>query len=89
MPAPWQDPELVARGREPMHAVRRGPGLLLDGTWRFQLLPDPDAAPSAEWRHIAVPGCWTMQGWGDLPIYTNVVMPVSYTHLTLPTTILV
>ena len=32
MPAPWQDPELVARGREPMHAVRREPGLLLDGT---------------------------------------------------------
>ena len=47
MPAPWQDPELVARGREPMHAIRRQPGLLLDGTWRFQLLPTPDAEPGA------------------------------------------
>ncbi|HZW00450.1 MAG TPA: hypothetical protein VFF55_02705, partial [Candidatus Deferrimicrobium sp.] len=75
MPAPWQDPELVARGREPMHAIRRQPGLLLDGAWRFQLLPRPDLEPGAEWREIAVPGCWTMQGTADLPQYTNVQMP--------------
>ena len=75
MPAPWQDPELVARGREPMHAVRREPGLLLDGTWRFQLLPRPDAPIGADWRDIAVPGCWTMQDTADLPQYTNVQMP--------------
>ena len=75
MPAPWQDPEFVARGREPMHAIRRQPGLLLDGAWRFQLLPRPDLEPGPEWREIAVPGCWTMQGTTDLPQYTNVQMP--------------
>ena len=75
MPAPWQDPELVARGREPMHAIRRQPGLLLDGTWRFQLLPAPEAELAPEWREVAVPGCWTMQGTADLPQYTNVQMP--------------
>ncbi len=75
MPAPWQDPELVARGREPMHAIRRAPALLLDGTWRFQLLPAPDAEPGPDWREIAVPGCWTMQGTADRPQYTNVQMP--------------
>ena len=75
MPAPWQDPELVARGREPMHAIRRAPDLVLDGTWRFQLLPHPDAAPGPDWREIAVPGCWTMQGTSDRPQYTNVQMP--------------
>ena len=27
------------------------------------------------WRTIDVPGCWTRQGTGDLPHYTNIVMP--------------
>ena len=31
-------------GREPMHAIRREPGISLDGEWRFQLSPSPDAA---------------------------------------------
>ena len=75
MTAPWLDPELVARGREPMHAVVREPGLSLDGTWRFELLPAPDAEPSGSWRDIDVPGCWTRQGTDDLPHYTNVQMP--------------
>ena len=46
MTAPWCDPELVARGREPMHALWHEPGLLLDGAWRFELLPQPDAEPT-------------------------------------------
>ncbi len=75
MTAPWLDPELVARGREPMHALAREPGLLLDGTWRFELLDRPEAQPSGTWREIAVPGCWTRQGTDDLPWYTNVQMP--------------
>ncbi|WP_329581276.1 glycoside hydrolase family 2 TIM barrel-domain containing protein [Streptomyces sp. NBC_01361] len=62
-----------------MHAVARHPGdtdrLPLDGTWRFQLLPTPDTAPGAAWQEAEVPGCWTMQGTGDLPHYTNYVMP--------------
>ncbi len=75
MSAPWLDPELVAQGREPMHAVAREPGLSLDGSWRFELLPRPDAEPSGKWREIAVPGCWTRQDTDDLPHYTNVQMP--------------
>jgi beta-galactosidase len=58
-----------------MHAVRRAAGLSLDGEWRFQLLPSPDARPTSDWQPIAVPGCWTMQGVGDRPHYTNVQMP--------------
>lgn len=75
MPAPWLDPELVAQGREPMHALRHDPGWSLDGSWRFQLLGGPDAEPGDDWRDISVPGCWTMQGTDDLPHYTNVQMP--------------
>ncbi|MGD8682479.1 MAG: glycoside hydrolase family 2 TIM barrel-domain containing protein [Chloroflexota bacterium] len=75
MTAPWLDPELVARGREPMHALSREPGLALDGSWRFELLPRPDAEPSGDRREIEVPGCWTMQDTGDVPRYTNVRMP--------------
>ncbi len=75
MPAPWLDPELVARGREPMHALSHAPGLPLDGSWRFELLSDPGAEPTGAWRDITVPGCWTRQGTSDLPHYTNVQMP--------------
>lgn len=56
----------------------------LDGSWRFRLVDRPAAAP-ARWMHpstddtrwgaVAVPGCWTRQGVGDLPHYTNIVMP--------------
>lgn len=56
----------------------------LDGQWRFRLVDSPAAAPArwmmpttsdARWRSIDVPGCWTRQGTGDLPHYTNIVMP--------------
>ncbi len=61
----------------------------LDGDWSFLLVDGPDQAPdgwvdpgfdpdadtTAGWRAIAVPGCWTRQDTGDLPHYTNVVMP--------------
>ncbi|MFH1571095.1 MAG: sugar-binding domain-containing protein, partial [Gemmatimonadota bacterium] len=55
----------------------------LDGTWRFCLVPRPEATPATfadpafddgAWDSIAVPGCWTRQGY-DRPIYTNVKMP--------------
>lgn len=75
MTRPWLDPESVAQGREPMHALRHEAGLLLDGTWRFQLLSRPEEVPAPAWREIDVPGCWTMQGTDDLPHYTNVQMP--------------
>ncbi len=56
----------------------------LDGEWRFRLVDRPDAAPArwmapstsdARWASATVPGCWTRQGFGDLPHYTNIVMP--------------
>ncbi len=51
----------------------------LDGRWQFKLAPRPEAVTwdtlAAEgWSAIAVPGNWTMQGYGS-PHYTNVVMP--------------
>ncbi len=57
---------------------------LLNGQWRFHLLPNPQAAPPefcapaydvSAWDTISVPGNWTMQGY-DKPIYTNVKMPI-------------
>ena len=39
---PWAEPELIARGRLPMHAVPHLDRVALDGTWRFQLLHAPD-----------------------------------------------
>jgi beta-galactosidase len=72
---PWAFPELTGWRRLPMHAVRRSADLPLDGRWRFQLLPAPDAAVTAQWGEATVPGCWTMQGIGDLPQYTNYRMP--------------
>lgn len=51
----------------------------LNGTWDFTLLPRPEAVSeaviaAAAWSPIAVPGNWTMQGFGK-PHYTNVQMP--------------
>lgn len=69
-------PELTGIGRLPMHAIQHDPDLMLDGIWRFQLLPDPEAEPGSDaWRDIDVPGCWTRQQTADLPHYTNVQMP--------------
>ena len=75
MTQPWLAPELTAINRLPMHAVPHDDRLDLDGTWRFQLLRRPDAEPGPEWDAAEVPGLWTMQGFDDRPIYTNVQMP--------------
>ncbi|MFJ9906885.1 glycoside hydrolase family 2 TIM barrel-domain containing protein [Streptomyces sp. NPDC101152] len=73
---PWEAPELTSWGRLPMNAVDRRPGALsLDGDWRFQLLPAPDAPVGGPWSAAQVPGAWTLQGTDDLPQYTNVRMP--------------
>ena len=72
---PWADPGLLARGRLPMHAVPHEDRVSLDGRWRFQLLRRPDDPIGGAWGEAEVPGCWTMQGTWDRPIYTNVQMP--------------
>lgn len=53
----------------------------LDGRWHFRYLENPDSltmsdltADLADNDTIAVPGCWTVQGY-DKPHYTNVKMP--------------
>ena len=74
-PKPWVAPELVHVGRLPTNSVPHLDRLPLDGTWRFELLPRPDAEQTGQWRDIVVPGAWTMQDVGDLPHYTNVQMP--------------
>jgi len=73
--APWTLPEITAVCRLPMHSIRHADRLDLDGRWRFQLLPGPTADPGPHWDEITVPGAWTMQGFGDLPQYTNIRMP--------------
>ncbi|GAA4638240.1 glycoside hydrolase family 2 TIM barrel-domain containing protein [Actinoallomurus vinaceus] len=72
---PWAFPELTGTGRLRMHALRPAAALPLDGRWRFQLLPSPEAAVTADWEEADVPGCWTMGGTDDLPQYTNFQMP--------------
>jgi beta-galactosidase len=72
---PWATPELTSLNRLPMHSVPHEVRLPLDGTWQFQLLAAPEAEPGDEWSKAEVPGCWTMQGFSDLPHYTNVQMP--------------
>ncbi|HYE08406.1 MAG TPA: glycoside hydrolase family 2 TIM barrel-domain containing protein [Planctomycetota bacterium] len=55
----------------------------LRGDWSFALVDAPEATPAdfaraefdaSAWARVAVPGCWTMQGYGR-PHYTNVRMP--------------
>jgi beta-galactosidase len=71
----WQTPEVSGWGRLPMHAVPHPERLSLDGPWNFQLLPNPEAQVATEWSTADVPGCWTMQGVGDRPQYTNERLP--------------
>ncbi|MFL5778772.1 MAG: glycoside hydrolase family 2 TIM barrel-domain containing protein [Chloroflexota bacterium] len=66
---------MTALDRLPMHSLSHRDRLELDGTWRFQLLFDPEAEPEPSWSEATVPGCWTMQGFDDRPQYTNVQMP--------------
>ncbi len=92
-----KDPTIVQRNREDGHvplgvypdaaAAQTGGDspyrLSLDGTWKFQLYPNPNAVPEgfwaadyddSGWADIVVPGNWQLQGH-DRPIYTNVQYP--------------
>ncbi len=61
--------------------------LSLNGTWRFNLVPEPSQRPTdfykadfdaSAWDTIPVPSNWEMQGY-DRPIYCNVEYPHSNT----------
>ncbi|MCB0038546.1 MAG: hypothetical protein KDE23_02640, partial [Caldilinea sp.] len=52
---------------------------LLNGVWDFKIFGRPEqvthaAVAQGAWSPIAVPGDWTVQGYGR-PHYTNVQMP--------------
>jgi beta-galactosidase len=78
---PYPDRDTALRGEREASPWFRS----LDGAWRFQLCPRPEAAPEdfsatdlddSGWSTVRVPGNWTMQGF-DRPHYTNVQMPFS------------
>ncbi len=65
---------------------------LLDGDWKFKIFDSPemvkprDVGPKAnhaKWDEVAVPGNWTLQGYGR-PQYTNVQMPFPNEPPTVP-----
>lgn len=88
----WLDPEVTEINRYPMHSsyFAFNPGesfeknnsvnfVTLDGTWRFNWVPDADMRPADFWKEayddstwdkIKVPGLWELNGYGD-PIYVN------------------
>ena len=98
-PYDWANPQIVERNKELAHVrllpfadktsalagdcdqspyVRR-----LDGSWRFDLAPNPASAPpdfhqigfdARNWHDIPVPSNWQLQGY-DVPRYTNVQYP--------------
>ncbi len=57
---------------------------LLNGFWKFHLATNPEGVPAnfqvkdfddSGWANITVPGNWQLQGFEDIPIYTNVAYP--------------
>jgi len=57
---------------------------LLNGKWKFHLAKSPESTPegfylaeydSSGWPEISVPGNWQLQGFDDIPIYTNMHYP--------------
>ncbi len=58
--------------------------LSLDGSWKFRLYKAPEDVPAdfaepklrdKKWDDITVPSNWTLAGYFDKPVYTNVKMP--------------
>jgi beta-galactosidase len=64
--------------------VDKSRATLLSGYWGFDLSTSPFAGPRefyrtdfdhADWKLVAVPGMWQLQGFGKGPHYTNVDFP--------------
>jgi len=96
----WENPLVTGKNKRPAHVPlgaypnaelaltcdrKQSPNVqLLNGSWKFQLVPNPEAVPNgfqneafdvSGWANINVPGNWQLQGFDDIPIYTNVVYP--------------
>ena len=83
---PWADPSVVEINRIAMRVPRDNHSRIsLNGTWKLRLWSSPDAVPPSAvgatapsptgWKGVTVPGNWTVQGFNDLPHYTNIAMP--------------
>lgn len=95
----WEDLSVLSRNKEPDHCTllpycdpdgelrgNRYPSEYfqsLEGDWKFQWAPNPDARPAeffkpefdvSGWKTIPVPSNWQLHGYG-IPIYTNVMYP--------------
>ncbi|KAL4778882.1 glycosyl hydrolases family 2, TIM barrel domain-containing protein [Aspergillus varians] len=80
----WENPNIFQRNRlKPRAYWIPNTSLLLNGNWDFNYVSSPLLAPSpadtfessdVEWKPIAVPGHWQLQGYGR-PNYTNVIFP--------------
>ena len=94
-PRDWENPEMTGQNEEAPHATlysfpdegsaltgikTQSPNiLLLDGTWKFNLVKSPDQRPywffkddydTRDWDDIPVPSNWETKGY-DVPIYVN------------------
>jgi len=104
----WETPECVGIGRLPARSLlvpfpdpeaalandrESSPWFQsLNGAWKFELSPRPEASPEdffrrefddGGWAEIPVPSNWTLQGY-DRPHYTNVQMPFPDPPPTVP-----
>ncbi|KAL4932488.1 putative beta-galactosidase [Aspergillus undulatus] len=86
----WENPAIFQRNRlKPRAYWIPETSLSLNGNWDFNYVSSPLLAPSpstiaedadlseqaeAQWKPIAVPGHWQLQGYGR-PNYTNVIFP--------------
>jgi beta-galactosidase len=85
----WENPRVFQRNRMKARAYfLPETSLLLNGNWDFSYSSSPLLAPSpgtavvpdsaqttgVDWKPIAVPGHWQLQGYGR-PHYTNVTFP--------------
>ena len=81
--SPWADPAVVQINRLPMRTSRNdlnNTRIDLNGEWLLCLWDSPSDVPPAAVNGglgvpVQVPGNWTLQGFDDLPHYTNIEMP--------------
>jgi beta-galactosidase len=90
------DPEVTSVRRLPMRNPNVAPiddRIDLNGSWSAMRYAHPSGVPDlavahdtddTAWRSLEVPGNWTLQGMGDFPHYTNVVMPWRGTPPSMP-----